>query len=62
VAEVIGRSLNPLDWLYLPWCQLSVHAFTQQIDESHDGVQWRTQLVRDVGEELAFHPVHAKQL
>ena len=39
--------------------QIAVEAVAQQLDETDDGVERRSQLVRDVGQELALRLIRA---
>jgi hypothetical protein len=44
---------------YLPGCEIAVETIAQQLHEADDRIQWSAQLVRDVGEELAFRLVRS---
>ena len=57
---MIGRSLDALDWFHLPRSQLSVNAFTKQIDKSNDRVERSAKLVRHVRKKLALHAIDAQ--
>ena len=60
MTEVIRGSFDSLHGLYLSGRELTVDAFPQQVDEAHDCIEWSPQLVRDVREELALHPIYAQ--
>src|SRR5438094_7837782 len=62
MSQMSGRCRNALDGRCLTRRQVTVNAVSQEIDEADDRVERRAQLVRDVGEKLALHPVGAQEL
>ena len=60
--QVPRRRLDPLHRPDHPRPKLAVRAILQQVDEPDDRRQGRAQFVRDVGEELRFRPVRAREL
>src|SRR5689334_13259650 len=61
VTQMVCGRLDALDRFDLAWCELAIDAFAEEIHESDNRVERRSQLVRDVRQKLTFHAVDAKQ-
>src|SRR5512143_3324593 len=62
MAKMRRRCRDAIDGWYLSRRKIAVHAVLEQLDETHDGVERRSQLVRDVGEEFALRRVRSSHL
>ena len=60
MSQVCGRRRDAVDGRNLARRQIAVHTVLEQLDETNDRVERRSQLVRDIGEKLALRRVGAR--
>src|SRR2546423_11570768 len=59
---MLAAAEDVADELFLLVAEIPDQAISQYFGEADDGVEWRPQLVRHVGEEFGFHPARLFQL